>query len=532
MFREFRFEVRGRHDGRRVEVPIDQANEPIVASHETIHDQILTQTPDGQSLYTLIRAQGETDSAGNTETLETTVSCLISECEFAHEVAATYLSLKLRTPDQALADLASFPDAYRKYYLTLATILDDNFKSTYLQYLVGWGISVFTFSSPYLLKLGENDWSGLQPSLPNESPNQRLKTVLGLLDPTALSSLSQLIERAAHEKCRQLQLKMWDLNSDLEWEEKAAHAEPIEEAISHSIWDWLTIHANLPVLNENSHARALSALSNRLSPYSIKLNERLHWTNGISPRTVCSAHSLANSVILTVPGHRLSRCDPHIFETDELVRRFDAFSLTSADIPDHLTDCHFLAWNGRNESPTAGTTVSVEQALKWLSYRMEKEDVGERVPQALAITFRIQSVQELAQVAAQTFKAVLSADACGNLRGSAGEVLCWYWSANWIDLIEMHLRDCRPQITTLTPVDNPRLRANEGAGVAVKILKVPNAPGYFVRAFNHIAAARIIKLEMELERKGLISPLQLNTPMVRDMVSHCVSAARRFWTNF
>jgi hypothetical protein len=161
-----------------------------VTLHETMHDRILTRTPDG--LAHLRLKELSVDSLASSDA-QIWAQAWCREIELhaavAHESVATYCSIKIDAPGAQAAAIDALSAPYRVWYDGLAERIDAVFASSYVQYLIGWFLAELSFSTSFSSRLPDVPLTAPIGLLDSERPDRRFAAVLERLTPGALQSL-------------------------------------------------------------------------------------------------------------------------------------------------------------------------------------------------------------------------------------------------------------------------------------------------------------------------------------------------------
>lgn len=146
--------IAGFHTGSTQHIDSNFLNSAAVFQHESVHDEIFSETPDGILHALLLRKQRVTEDADERKALEQATRRLFAETRFAHEVGATYIGLCLLATEAEKADTFSQLNAeYRGYQSLLDDILAPAFTSVLVRCAIAGAINRWAFSSPRIMQL-------------------------------------------------------------------------------------------------------------------------------------------------------------------------------------------------------------------------------------------------------------------------------------------------------------------------------------------------------------------------------------------
>lgn len=166
------------------------AQNRTVLYHETLHERILTRTPDGVTHLRLKHLSANPDVALNIhDWAEEWCNEIEQHAALAHETIATYCAIKQDDTDDHQTAIKSLSAKYQEWYRSLADPIDAVFQSSYLQYLVGWQIAELCFTSPFPTRLAASDSQTEVGLHDQERPNWRLRCILERLTQPLLSKL-------------------------------------------------------------------------------------------------------------------------------------------------------------------------------------------------------------------------------------------------------------------------------------------------------------------------------------------------------
>jgi hypothetical protein len=537
--------VVGWHDGERVTINLADSDDPVIAQHEAIHERIFTTMPDGQILRSLLMlvAQKEQLSIEIPPNVETNIDTLMAESRFAQEVCATYLGIKFSSVLPISNELKKLNKTYRKYYDTLADAIDPYFRSTYMQSIVGIGIMWYAFSSLFFARFSESGWDVDFTLTRYESPDERLRILISTLRKNNCAELFDFIHSRIKNYCDETAHAMWDLDSEEDWEKNRGFASLVENIATDATSKWLQEKSALPLIDKDAWHKAIEKLSERLRPYGIETvsksasdaplqsNETRRWLE---------AGVQANSLMENPKAQQLVKDDDFLLGKDFFMRSFKAFSIIS-DMSIKQTDgWTILTWDKPEDTyPTNGAGVSTQTMLLWLQKYRDFERAGIVLPEPLAITIGVNELQEFPWLIKQIFDGMIIQDMAGRLYNS----ICWYWRANWLELLENYVNygSLQTKVMTLIPSSDAELdgqlaaehtKATRG-GMWIKVMRFADTPGFVIRAYNYRAAAFIKLREDEYIKAGkLIEFDEQERKQASRLIGHAFLTIRSLWKKF
>ncbi len=226
------------------------ATDPLVATHEQVHETIFRETFDGRLLEMAVRVRNSHRAKGTVlpDRLSEFIRLSVAGSLDAHESAATYLSIKYLADAPTAEEsetvkgwLNNLSPQYEKWYNDLADVIDPIFETTYVQYQTGWAVVKCAFSSRLILAGQDGTWENLRPS-PAELPSARLKRLLKTLAAADDSLWLSLNERLV-AFCQDYDITPWDFQCERGWRDYAKRRQPGIPVIDHVAWrvvyDWL-----------------------------------------------------------------------------------------------------------------------------------------------------------------------------------------------------------------------------------------------------------------------------------------------------
>ena len=135
-----------------------------------------------------------------------------------HERAATYLSIKMFSPEkQQQLEMCLHP-TYKGLFKDLHDIIDPIFKSSYIQYHVGYAFCEVCFASKIAERLSEQDFISQPQIMPDEAPNKRFNLLLKRFTEKLLGKLLEHIITTLDQSRAYLQLPSdFSVQSEVSW---------------------------------------------------------------------------------------------------------------------------------------------------------------------------------------------------------------------------------------------------------------------------------------------------------------------------
>jgi hypothetical protein len=538
--------VVGWHDGERVTINFADSNDPVIAHHEAWHERIFTSMPDGYILRGLLMvvAKKEQLSIEIPPNVETNVDTFVAETRFAQEVSATYLGIKQLSPQQISDELKKLNKEYRKYYDTLAEAIDPHFHSTYMQYIVGTGIVWYAFSSPFLTRFVE---SGLNVDFTlklHESPNERIHILIATLKKNNCAELFDLIHSKVKAYCEESGHEMWDLHSEEDWKKNPGFASLAEAIATDATTQWLQEKSALELIDSDARGKAIEKLSEILLPYGIQTVSKFTSdlpVQAVENRRWIEAGVQAESMMDNPKAAQLVKNDDFLLGKDFFMRSFKAFSVISDMSIKHTDGWTILTRKEPDDIyPTDGARVSTKTMLLWLQRYRDFERAGFILPEPLTITIGLNDIEELVELNGQIFEGMTIRDLTGKLYNS----MCWYWRANWLELLENYIDYDKVKVKVMTLIPSEMTGSSEeqilpahkdikSGGVWVKVLKFAETPGIVMRVYNYRAAAFIKLREDELIKEGKLTGFdEQERRQATRVVSHTLTTMAALWKKF
>lgn len=471
----------GHHDGAKSVVGLDYTSSLLVQRHEWVHGQVFAQSPDGQLLAALlhlynvnVEALGLSRQRHNELTL-----ALMNASRTAHEAAATYLSVKMETPEVQPGLLALLDPEYRKYYSILAEVLDDRIGSSYLQYLVAWNAICVSFSSRYLERFSADPTiAGLQPET-EEQPNARLVAILDSLR-TNFDRLLMIINHRLREVCERHSVAYWDPHQESGWvtlqEQNHSMLTEVEAQLTLVLRPFLIEISKIPVLLDDEHRRAFEALSRwlHLARANFQKMAAYDWrTHDEQVAEAIDAHNQAGGEVRVAGAKPLARqpsvedwslIDPSysfLFIEDEnsddgpWTNRESFIARLQADVGDDWLRSgtanrwwNGFAWHGQpyRGEPSKTSGLTQEKLLSWLRIRSQS---GLKAASSIVLVTRPRDVLHLMTHQTLLYEE-LGVDRGSHDPGRTFLPLCHYLQGNWFQWFE-EMRWLRDAFSPMAP---------------------------------------------------------------------------------
>jgi hypothetical protein len=192
-----------------------------ICRHELIHSEIFIQTIYGsyQSLIKKLIKYTAEDTEFWNQLLVLNYE-LYKQSVIAHEVVATYCSIKQLAIELIENYLRTLPNEYNNYYNTLSNLIDPHIKSTYGQYLIGHRLLSICFNS--------NLQQDIERSLgsfncncyidTSNSPNLRLNKILNELRDSDFAELDNRLKELLNKELLHLGIMQnFDYQNEDNW---------------------------------------------------------------------------------------------------------------------------------------------------------------------------------------------------------------------------------------------------------------------------------------------------------------------------
>ena len=168
------FQEAGYHDFLKWgTINLHNAHSRLAGLHESLHDEFLTSTPFGAVQQAFVRVQKRSGIKYIIQQSKLWSEELAQQSALTHERAATYLSIKMFSPEIQQQLQMTLHPTYKSLFKDLQDIIDPIFKSSYLQYHVGYAFCELCFASTIAERLSKHDFINTPKLLPDEAPNNR-----------------------------------------------------------------------------------------------------------------------------------------------------------------------------------------------------------------------------------------------------------------------------------------------------------------------------------------------------------------------
>jgi hypothetical protein len=499
----FYAQIKGMHDFRRMVLNSEYAMEPMVAVHESIHDEILFTTPDGLALTSitlLFRSQRQDIALG------LFLEKLISSSREAHECFATYLGIKALPAHLGSAAIDTLDEQYANWYHRL-TFLDGHFGSMHYQYIIAKSMAEVTFSSPYLCRLLDAGFSPVEPTS-LETPDARLQQIIAavLRDP---AELKHVVEEKVREKWNSEGHSLWDLEFDTQWVENANVGLATEAAIADAAIPWLIEMTGLPTLDNAAVDKSMLLAWKGLEERNIiKLADSAQ--NPIrSLRTyeLRRTRALCDTVFRNLNAREIELGDAHDIRRSGLACAEFAFIASAPD--DHLTEGVVFLWRDPRQATLeyeVAAKLSTDDAWSVISAYRQQLASGKSVPRLRCIVGVVSHPDALLEPLLPILSLENgSPENCLLANGGIG--LCWYACCNWIDLLEYcdHIGGGRIGTLTSDVLDFAvPYEERHPADKRLQLLVVDAVPGIIVKCTSYLASSAINNYANELTARGRV----------------------------
>lgn len=545
----------GWHDGVRTRVTDSAVNKPLISMHEMMHEKIFRETPDGQIHAAFCNAlQLDSISAAERPFVEESARTFFQVSRLPQEVFATYLSVKSFISSAEPALIGQLTQEYLRYFQLFADIVDPQFSSSYVQFLVGWNSAVAVFSSPLLERLGSIDIGDSIHLLEDENWEIRFKRLLVMLEKADYTKLKQRLEVKAQNTCKQLGIAYWDIFSESSWRNKlfqdgqvsdrAGDGPLVEQALSEELREWLQSILPFTFLSGERLAKAFASFDDIISS-KLKLiytgwpNEKIEDTNTdtdtVANVSFQSKSRIKNTLSVRLPtGHREYLLSGEVFE------QISAFAVCSACPPQNLTKWYVMLWTGDCKDLTANPTVAAQfdrdDVMDFFKIWLERDKQGFVVPEVLAIVIAVQGAEDFSRILLETDFLFWKHEKMFNK-------LCWYWWDRFYDVYKIYCGKSQPvfagrfDTSGVTPFYGVDVleRAWQYNGLVIKVIHVSEKVGcgLFIRAFPMLSATSIISFENSLIESGKLQVmsnemLEKFLPLANEVISY----AQTFWNEY
>ncbi|MEO8642454.1 hypothetical protein [Pseudomonas sp.] len=254
--------VAGWHDGQKSHIKYEFLSTDAVFYHEQAHETVFLNTADGLLLSVLFRVlnSGRSIDVKVIRRLKVTADVMFETSHRAHEIAATYIGLKMLTPSDALVAEQSLPLAYRKYYDAASKVIDKNFGSTFFQMVVFSTVAHFAFGSTFLEAFVTQSWPRYKKLKPEYQPNYRLDKILRYLASGKIIELREVLDATADTFFETKKIERWNLDSEDDWPSGKVEGHLLDRALAQSAKSWLEQQNFFPSLTGERKKYALVRL--------------------------------------------------------------------------------------------------------------------------------------------------------------------------------------------------------------------------------------------------------------------------------
>jgi len=239
--RELLFQETGYHDLMKWGTSdIYHAYSRLAGLHESLHDEFLTSTPFGAIQQAFVRLQQLSDKKYVIQKAKAWSKELMRQSAETHERTATYLSIKMFSPEKQQQLETCLHPTYKKLFKDLQDIIDPIFKSSYIQYHVGYAFCEVCFASKIAERLSEQDFISQPQITPDESPNKRFDLLSKRFTEKLLGKLLEHIITTLDQTRADLQLPSdFSVQSELSWVELSHNtATKVDRFIARKCSEW------------------------------------------------------------------------------------------------------------------------------------------------------------------------------------------------------------------------------------------------------------------------------------------------------
>lgn len=488
----------GTHNGLRPSVLAANLADGITAAHEAVHECILSSTPDGMAQRLLMAALsfGERLDPPQKEALRRSLDGIADQSRFAHEVAATYLSIK-QQPDAVQWLLAAeLVRRYWLYYEYLFDLIDIRCQSPTLQLVIGNNIVQAAFSSRFITRLADLDIETPFELARDEQPDSRLRQIVGALERPGVFDdlLAALVARHAGT-CRKAGSDNWDITSETQWAQNIGDMGDFSRVtgpLAEEAEAWIFASCGLPRVAPQEARTAVHRVMEQLSRYGVPeervayFNNQREWGTALVDRLVSQVElAITNSSPSQVPrADDRALYDPRLFE---LVERFSLFASPDQPSP---PEWHFVA---ETRAEGGGTDLfearfGHEAVVHWLSACSSASPTG-HVPAAALVVIAESQAWRSAILPVIGHLDRVPSDGRGVARE---ESLCWYVDSNFVEFVGRAIAAARERQAG-APVALCVVGFNKGGraqghdsdrpDATMAVARLPQAAGLFVRVF-------------------------------------------------
>jgi hypothetical protein len=515
MFESLFSSLAGWHDGVRIRV-CDDFSSPLVSVHESIHERIFAETPDGQVHAAFFGALKEDLVADNDRAaVEATVRNILLHSRYAQEVFANYMAIKQLPAASEAKYLGELSTEYCEYFHVLADIIDPHIPTTYLQFLVAWALAVAVFSSELIVRIEKVSPGEPVVLLPDEQPNTRLNQLLARLRSQNLSELRERLCMIARKECESRGIKLWDFVSEEEWTDRifnggdiCSDGAHIEEAMSKELDLWIRGFAEFPFLKNDFRREVFDRYSDAvLSRFGMDLrdaNEILN-VDGLSVATLRGAVWQSRSRVKnTSPANVKAGSSAFLSEYGRW-KHFVAVGIYTAYPPKNLSTWIVLFWTNDPQCHPAAEVASFDSkdVGKFLELWSQHQAAGDLVPQITSIVVALDGMAEFAEV--------LKRNPIFLFVEEFRSKLCWYLLNGVFEFIYGLIEKKLPVF--VGRIDMPeyeqhhqKLSQLEYDGIVLVVAQVTDTHviGLFVRAMRHQSFAPLKSLIAALVDDGKV----------------------------
>ena len=545
--------IGGFHDGLRARVIESSRQSPLVSIHEAMHGRIFRETPDGQ-LHAAYCQAVEQNSVNRrvADPVAASSRIFFEASRLPQESFATYLSVKALPSDQESNALAELAPEYRRYFRLIADIVDPNFSSSQLQFLIGWNCAVAVFSSPLLERFDSLDMSIPITLCEDEHPQVRFERLLESLVSADFEGLRVRLELAAREACRKNEMSPWDIFSEQAWlavtfQNGAFNESPmlVELALSDSLREWLLTVLPFTFLHGG---RLQAAFANYEQTMRLKLGiSTTPWGRTELAGENVTDHDLAEAVhasdsrIVNAEVFRLRQIDSGILRSSVLFEDAASIAIYSASPPDrNLQWWSIFAWpkngdDGPETPPGFFAEFQRSDVVSFLAAWKRRKDTGASLPRIRAIVIAIEGPLEFMETMTETEFILWKHE-------EFFDRLCWYVWGRFFEIYRMlsgkdkHLLAGRIDTDkkVLELIARPFEWTNYN-GLVLKLLHVGEEPGtgLFMRAFPMQFAGPIMRFEQRLISDGKLGMMPFEMlERFGPIVKEALYAAQSLWCEY
>ena len=239
--RELLFQETGYHDLMKWGTSdIYHAYSRLAGLHESLHDEFLTSTPFGAVQQAFVRLQKLSDRKYVVQQAKAWSKELMGQSAETHERAATYLSIKMFSPEKQQQLETCLHPTYKGLFKDLHDIIDPIFKSSYIQYHVGYAFCEVCFASKIAERLSEQDFISQPRIMPDEAPNKRFDLLSKRFTEELLGKLLEHIVTTLDQSRADLQLPSgFSVQSEVSWVELSHNtAIKVDRFIARKCSEW------------------------------------------------------------------------------------------------------------------------------------------------------------------------------------------------------------------------------------------------------------------------------------------------------